>query len=67
MEMSEDRRFDVYVYTRTAVVTLLRQVSDRAACVVARHHAEALGKPVCIRNRATGAVETVAPPSRASV
>lgn len=53
--------FDVYVRTRTAVVTLVRDVSWRTAHVIARHHADTRGDSVFIRNCATKAVETIGP------
>jgi hypothetical protein len=53
--------FDVYVRTRTAVVTLVREVSLRTAHVLARHHADTRGHPVFIRNCATSAVVSVGP------
>ncbi len=55
-------RFDVYVRTRTAVVTLVREVGLRTARVVALHHAETRRRPVYIRNCVTKAVETVPTP-----
>ena len=55
--------FDVCVRTRTADVTLVREVSLRAAYVVACHHAELQAQPVFIRNRATRAIETITPES----
>ncbi len=61
MVMDAELSFDVYVRTRTAVVTIIRDVSWRAAHVVARHHADGRMQPVYIRNRATKAVETVGP------
>ena len=53
--------FDVYVRTKTTVVTLVREVSFRTAQVVARHHADTRGQDVFIRNCATRAVETIGP------
>lgn len=53
--------FDVYLQTRTSVVTLVREVSFRTAHVIARHHADTRCQPVFIRNCATRAVETIGP------
>jgi hypothetical protein len=58
---SSDERFDVYVCTRSADLTLVRAVGLRAAQLVARHHADARGQRVFILNRATNSVEAVAP------
>jgi hypothetical protein len=65
MTPDDEMLFDVYVRTRHAVVTLVREVGLRTARVLARHHADARGVPVYIRNRRTSAVETVAPAERA--
>ncbi len=62
MGRSDELCFEVYVRTRTAVVTLVREVSFRTAHVLARHHADTRRQPVFIRNRATRDVETVSPP-----
>jgi hypothetical protein len=64
MGRSEEQCFEVYVRTRSAVVTVIRDVSFRAAHVLARHHADMRGQPVFIRNRTTMAVETVGPSHR---
>jgi hypothetical protein len=61
MGMNVELCFDVYVRTQGAVVSIIRDVSWRAAHVVARHHADDRRQPVYIRNRATMAVETVGP------
>jgi hypothetical protein len=61
MGRGEEMSFEVYVRTRSAVVTLVREVSFRTAHVVARHHADTRGQDVFIRNRLTKAVETVGP------
>lgn len=52
-----EHSFDVYVGRST----LVREVSLRTAYVIARHHADARRQPVCIRNRATEAVDIVGP------
>jgi hypothetical protein len=61
MGTSDELCFEVYVRTRQAVVTLVREVSFRTAHVLARHHADTRGETVYIRNRVTSAVETVGP------
>jgi hypothetical protein len=61
MGNADEQWFEVYVRTRTAVVTLVREVSHRTAYVLARHHADARAQPAFIRNRATRTVETVHP------
>lgn len=59
--MDDEHSFDVYLSTRTEVVTVVRKVSWRTAHVIAHHHADTRGHPVFIRNCATRAVETVGP------
>jgi hypothetical protein len=61
MGTSDALCFDVYVRTRQAVVTVVREVSFRTAHMLARHHADTRGQTVFIRNRVTRAVETVGP------
>jgi hypothetical protein len=53
--------YEVCVRTRSSVVTVIREVSLRAAHVVAHHHADTRGQSVFIRNRVTRAIETVGP------
>ena len=61
MGRGDELCFEVCLPTRTAVLTLVREVSFRTAYVVARHHADTRGQTVFIRNRATRAVETIGP------
>jgi hypothetical protein len=61
MRTDVDLSFDVYVRSSGAVVTIISDVSWRAAHVVARHHADDRRQPVYIRSRSTKAVETVGP------
>jgi hypothetical protein len=61
MGRADELCFEVCIPTRTAVLTLVREVSFRTAYVVARHHADTRGQTVFIRNRATRAVETIGP------
>jgi hypothetical protein len=56
--------FDVYMRARNAVATVVREVGLRTAHVLARHHADARGVPVCIRDRRTSVVETAEPGER---
>jgi hypothetical protein len=61
MGASDELCFEVYVRTREAVVTVVRQVNFRTAHALARHYADKRGEPAYIRNRLTYAVETIGP------
>jgi hypothetical protein len=61
MRTDDDLSFEVYVRSSGTVVSIIRDVSWRAAHVVARHHADDRRQPVYICNRSTKAVETVGP------
>ena len=63
MGRGDELCFEVCIHTRTAFLTLVRDVSFRTAYVVARHHADTRGQSVFIRNRATRSVETIGPAS----
>ncbi len=65
MGTDEEACFDVYLRTRVAVVTVVREVTFSAAQLVARRHAKSSGKAMYIRDgRTRHVVLTVEPPSR---